>query len=90
MKVLNEYPGRHHYWEEYEKTELHCPLCGDRSVWSETGPGDFYVGADFLCTSCSAVWTMQGPEKTKEINVMGKLAQLRQGKTFEPTTRKER
>lgn len=41
MKVLNEYPT-HHYWEDYEKSELFCPNCGIQSVWQEQSEGDYY------------------------------------------------
>lgn len=88
MKVLNEYPGKHHYWTEYEKTEYFCPNCGANEVWQEQDPGDYYCGEDWLCLSCSHGWTMRGPYTLKEINEYGILAQLRQGKTFEPTTKR--
>lgn len=38
-------------WEFFE--ERHCPGCGHRGVWCETGPGDYYVGPTYACTSCS-------------------------------------
>lgn len=87
MKVLNEYPGCHHYWNNFEKSEYYCPNCGTKEVWQEQGSGDYYLGEEWLCTNCNHGWTMQGPYTVKEINVMGKLAQLRSGKTFEPTTK---
>lgn len=88
MRILNEYPGKHHYFDEFEKTEYFCPQCGAKEVWQEQGAGDYYVGEDWICTACSSIWKMIGPSKITEINDMGKIAQLRQGKTFEPTTKR--
>lgn len=88
MKILNEYPGSHHYWCEFEKTNYFCPECGQQEVWQEQTEGDYYLGEQWLCASCSLKWTMQGLSKVTSINDMGKLAQIRQGKTFEPTTKK--
>lgn len=87
MKILDEYPGRHHYWQEFKKTDYHCPQCGAQEAWQDQGLGDYYLGVQWLCTACSATWTMQGPTRNIEINDMEKLTQLRQGKTFEPTTK---
>ena len=87
MKILNEYPGSHHYWEEFNKTEIYCPSCGQTEVWSASY-GDYYVGEQHLCVACSHAFTIQQSGTAKNINDLGKLAQLRQGKTFEPTTKK--
>lgn len=87
MKVLNEYPGSHHYYQNYEKTDCFCPNCGSQEVWQEQGAGDYYLGEQWLCTACSSKWTMQGPYTVKDINDMGKLVQLRSGKTKLPTTK---
>lgn len=86
MKVLNEYPNSHHYWEDFEKTDLFCPACGKQEVWEEQGAGDYYLGPDFICTACGSDWTMQGPNKREEPNVKGKIEQLRTGTTKTPTT----
>jgi len=88
MRILNEYPGRHHYWDEFEKTDYFCPECGAKDVWEEAGPGDYYVGADFVCISCGSDWTMQGPGVSKEQNMIGKIEQLKSGVTKAPTTKR--
>lgn len=64
IEVEIKYPAGHSYPEVYEKTDLYCPGCGDQEVWHEQGMGDFYVGTIFLCASCKADWTMQGPDST--------------------------
>lgn len=87
VKVLNEYPT-HHYFNEYEKTELFCPHCGKQEVWEEQSPGDYYCGPDFICTSCAHNFSIQGPLEMFARNQIKQLEQLRTGVTFEPTTPK--
>lgn len=83
MKVLNEYPGSHHYIDEFEKCALYCPGCGHREVWEERGIGDYYLGSEFVCSHCSCNFTIQGPNsKGTEM----KAEQLRSGVTREPST----
>lgn len=89
MKILNEYPGSHHYWDEYEKTEYFCAKCGKQEVWESTGPGDYYVGNEALCTACGhGCHYMNGPSPAKDANELGILEQLRSGVTKDPTTRR--
>lgn len=85
MKVLDEYPT-HHYLMEFEKCNLYCPLCGDKSVWQEQGGGDYYFGEEFICTSCKHNFTIQGPCLMSELNQLKKIEQLLSGKTAEPST----
>lgn len=88
MKILNEYPGSHHYTEEWGLTELYCPNCGATSaVWAESGPGDYYLGERHLCTHCGRGFTIQGPYVTEQPNKQGILDQLRSGNTNQPTTK---
>lgn len=89
MKVLGEYPGSHHYWDDYEKTDWFCAHCGKQEVWESTLEGDYYVGCDSLCTACG--WEcnyLGGPSKIKEPNVLMQVEQLRSGVIKEPTTRR--
>ncbi len=88
MKVLNEYTGRHHYIENFEKTKYFCPNCGCQDVWEEQSPGDYYVGAEYICSICGADWTMQGVGVCDEARMKNKVEQLKTGITLEPTTRK--
>lgn len=88
MKILNEYPGSHHYWTTFEKGKLFCVNCGAQEVWEEGGAGDYYCGADFICIKCDHRWTLQGPSLMKEPNEIVTLEQIKQGKTFEPKTKK--
>lgn len=85
MKVLNEYPDSHHYWEKYEKSDYFCPCCGSKELWEEQGSGDYYLGVDYVCTNCDTVHTLDnsGNEAKKEI-----VDQLKTKVTSTPTTKK--
>ncbi len=88
MKVLNEYPNSHYYWEDYRKTDCFCPLCGQKEVWTNHGPGDYYLGRDSLCASCNAILHLDNcDDAPNSPNVQGILKQLREGVTAEPTTK---
>lgn len=61
-------------WEEkWEKTPFYCPICGERRVWREVGPSDYYAGPRILCVRCGG--TMQHPSAdTGEIDKARKAA----------------
>lgn len=60
VKVLKEYPNSHHYFYEFkEEDSMFCPGCGSKSIWEAEGYGDYYLGCDYICTSCSHVFTYQ-------------------------------
>ena len=85
MKVLNEYSS-HHYWEEYSfDLSYYCPSCGSKGMWIEQGPGDYYLGSDYVCTKCtkSASLVHSGDQTKPDI-----IEQLKTGKTNTPTTPK--
>lgn len=42
----------HKYSETWEPTEYFCPNCGEKSVWHECSPGDYYVGEQYICLKC--------------------------------------
>jgi DNA-directed RNA polymerase subunit RPC12/RpoP len=44
--------------EEVEQTELHCPECGQKTVYVEVGDGDYYQGPTYYCKSCKNEFTM--------------------------------
>lgn len=89
MKILNEYPGGHHYWEEYLRVDYFCPNCGKQEMWADESPGDYYCGSGTLCIACGFETMMQGgPYPLKDANDISILEQLRTGITKEPTTRK--
>jgi transposase-like protein len=54
VKFDVKYEGGHSYVEEWQKSAYHCPRCGQKEVWHETGPGDYYVGEKFICLACDA------------------------------------
>ena len=88
MKVLNEYPNSHHYWETYEKVDLFCCNCGKKEVWTALA-GDYYVGPMSLCTNCKcACYYVNGPLSTSAPNIKLQLEQLKSGIIAVPTTKK--
>lgn len=94
MKVLLEYiygnkeyvkrVGRngHHYWSNYEKCDLYCPHCGQKTIWEKQGGGDCYLGVDYVCTSCVRTHYLENMNSADEKIV----EQLRTGITHQPTT----
>jgi hypothetical protein len=47
----------HRYTEWWELTEFFCPSCGEKhGVWRDTSGGDYYVGEEYLCIWCEAVF----------------------------------
>lgn len=89
MRVLNEYPGSHHYIESWEpEPDLFCPNCGEQGKLWTAASGDHYVGPETLCTACShTMRLLGGPGPVRSINTMGILKQLRSGVLLEPTTK---
>ena len=45
--------------QDWEKSDLRCPFCGEPSVWNETGDGDYYYGVPHGCLACGAAFTIQ-------------------------------
>lgn len=89
MKILNEYPGSHHYITEYDKSEFYCPLCGKQEVWEEKGQGDYYCGSDYVCISCGSKSYLDGCRVApNEVRYMNILEQIRTGVTMVPTTKR--
>jgi len=66
----------HKYNEDWMKTELFCPECGNHSVWRENGAGDYYVGERYLCTSCRmgfylpSTWAAVDEQDTQRLSVI--------------------
>jgi hypothetical protein len=86
MKVLNEYPGSHHYWREYEEiTGVHCLSCGNDTLWEEQGLGDEHDGPECVCTRCGCAFTYHA-RMSVEPNEKNIVKQLKNLNTFEPTT----
>lgn len=59
VKLTVKYEAGHSYAKEWEPTDHFCPGCGTKAVWHETCDGDYYVGEDYLCRHCGALFTMQ-------------------------------
>lgn len=47
---------------EVMQTNYFCPRCGEHGVWVEECGGDYYVGPDWYCPSCSLAFTMPSEE----------------------------
>ena len=62
---------------EYLPT-LYCPACGVQTVWHETGPGDYYVGETFHCSSCGATGSMWGAEQSPQKAQSRQMEMLRE------------
>lgn len=58
VKMTIRYKAGHSYDEEWQRVETFCPNCGKQEVWMETGPGDYYEGAGFLCVACEWGFTL--------------------------------
>ena len=57
--ILETNYGTHKYEEKYILSELFCPYCGERDVWIEDSPGDYYVGPSHKCLSCDEEFYLQ-------------------------------
>ena len=53
-----KYERGHSTKESWEYTNLHCPSCGEQSVWMDSGPGDVEAGNEHLCTKCETSFHM--------------------------------
>jgi DNA-directed RNA polymerase subunit RPC12/RpoP len=67
ITVEVRYKAGHSYIHKYKKdNDLFCPKCGQKGVWIEQGDGDYYLGENYICTSCEHEFTIQGPYEVKE------------------------
>jgi len=88
LKVLNEYPGSHHYWDTYDKTEYFCPNCGAKALWVSRSE-DYYAGGNCVCTSCFYKSLREiGMKEINTENMLEIVKQLKTGITYQPTTKK--
>lgn len=54
VRVLHDY-GTHSYAYRYHRdAQVYCPSCGQQTVWTEEGEGDYYAGPESVCTSCKS------------------------------------
>lgn len=63
VSFTNHYKAGHSYRETWTTTDLHCPGCGKKAVWRETGGGDYYVGERHICASCSFLFHMPNGDR---------------------------
>ncbi len=54
MEVTFEvkYELGHSYQETWIPDDCRCPECGEKNVWCDESPGDYYLGPKYLCLSC--------------------------------------
>ena len=71
------YKAGHIYSETWNKVGLHCPGCGVRGVWMRSGPGDYYVGEDYICTNCAHTWNLPGGTRRCDSDEVVRLGHLR-------------
>ena len=89
MKVILEFPGSHHYVQEYSLCDgMFCPNCGKMDgIWVEESPGDYYCGPTHVCKYCSNSFTIQGPS-LPNIPYIRLADQILEGVPLIPSTRK--
>ena len=49
------------------KSKMHCPVCGEKEVYTETGTGDFYNGPKSFCKSCGHSFNLVNLKKDETI-----------------------
>jgi uncharacterized protein (DUF983 family) len=64
--VKIDYGGKHDPPGKFERVsnwesdpDTHCPHCGQKQVWTDQGPADYYVGRQHVCSACGHGFTMQ-------------------------------
>lgn len=50
----------HQHTENWEKTKVYCPRCGNQEIWFRCDCGDYYVGEQHICTGCKATFYLPG------------------------------
>lgn len=63
VKVKITYKAGHSYNYVYELTDLFCPCCSKKTIWSEISAGDYYEGPTHVCRSCESCFTLPRLEK---------------------------
>lgn len=48
---IRPYPSQNRT-ESWTKGEEYCPSCGKQEIWTEEGPGNYYVGEMSVCMAC--------------------------------------
>ncbi len=79
-KIEVNYLAGHTYTETWDAApDLHCPACGEKTVWHEDGEGDYYVGERFMCasTDCAVSFYLpEWPERSKSREDKQRIAAL--------------
>jgi hypothetical protein len=60
IEVIYYNRGRetHRRTYKFEPDDCHCPHCGEKQVWVDTGPGDYYEGESYFCLGCERHFTL--------------------------------
>ena len=89
ITVLNEYPGSHHYFETFDRTDWFCPNCGLRGGVFEAEEGDYYAGGMSICTNCThSGYLAGGMNQIIDAAALGMAQQLKAGIANQPTTKR--
>lgn len=88
-KVLLEYPGSRHYYHEYFLTDYHCMKCGEKTLWQENGPGDYYLENTMYCSNCyHSSHSVAIPTEVTQKCHLDEIAQIVKNECYKPTTPK--
>ena len=72
---VNYYSGQvvtRGYDEAWATIPVHCPNCGQKSVWHETSGADYYVEERYLCTACGHSFYLPGGVRDDTNDEQGK------------------
>jgi len=87
MKVILEFKGSHHYEQDYRKSDMYCPSCGEKDIWENEGHGDYYLGTDYICTACESSHALDHSSKIETEAYTAVVRQLKSGIAIKPSTR---
>lgn len=78
IKTSFKYKAGHTIDQEWGYCDdLFCITCGEKKVYEEGSEGDYYVGAEYVCVGCGALFTFQGGAKGEHDSDVSTLEQLR-------------
>lgn len=76
-----KYEAGHSYQENWLLTRYCCPNCSHRTVWVESGMGDYDVGPSYICSDCGAAFALPfGSTVGKDYQHEQRLAKIREVK----------
>lgn len=73
IKVITDYKT-HKHESEWQNTNLFCPLCGNKAIYQECGPGDYYEGSSYVCIKCNSKHSLDNSMEITYWDISGKQA----------------